>query len=117
MPLLKLAILGDALCVRHYHTGLHVDDMPEYVFKHDRHPGGLYNPFYQYFLSRWSDPGIPEYDLDSDELVYRDRSGLEFRRESFNDVTMATGEWGVPAEGCCPGQDTVFAAGKEQVYA
>lgn len=117
MPLLKLAILGDALCVRHYHTGLHVDDMPEYVFKHDRGPGGLYDPFYQYFLSRWSDPGIPEYDLDTDELVYRDRSGVAFRRERFNEVTMATDEGDVPAEACCTGQGLVFNAGKEKVYA
>ena len=117
MPLLKMAILGDALCVRHYHTGLHVDDMPEYVFRHDHDPGGLYNPFYQYFLSRWSDPEIPEYDLESDELVYRDRSGVEVRREKFNEVTMAADEWGVPAEACCTGQDLVLAAGKEQVYA
>jgi len=117
MPLLKLAILGDALCLRHYHSGLHVDDMPEYVFKHDHDPGGLYNPFYQYFLSRWSDPEVPEYDLDSDELVYRDRSGVEVRRERFNEVTMATGEWGGPAESIDAGQDLVFAAGKEKVYA
>jgi hypothetical protein len=117
MPLLKLAILGDALCVRHYHTGLHVDDMPEYVFRHDHHPGGLYNPFYQYFLSRWNDPGIPEYDLDTDELVYRDRSGLEVRREMFNEVTMAVDEWGVPADARCTGVDLVVAVRKEQVYA
>jgi len=117
MPLLKMAVLGDVLCVRHYHTGLHVDDMPEYVFKHDRDPGGLYNPFYQYFLSRWIDPETPEYDLESDELVYRDRLGFEVRREKFNEVTMATDEWGFPAEVCCNGADLVFAAGKEQVYA
>jgi hypothetical protein len=117
MPLLKLAILGDAVCMRHYHTGLHVDDMPEYVFKHDHDPGGLYNPFYQYFLSRWSDPEIPEYDLDTDELVYRDRSGMEVRREKFNDITMAVGEWDVPAESGCLVQDLAFAAGKEIVYA
>jgi hypothetical protein len=117
MPLLKLAILGDALCVRHYHTGLHVDDMPEYVFKHDYDPGGLYNPFYQYFLSRWNDPDIPEYDLDTDELVYRDRSGFEVRREKFSDVTMAESEWFIPAESGCAVQDLAFTAGKEVVYA
>jgi hypothetical protein len=89
MPLLKLAILGDYVCVRHYHTGMNVDEMPEYVFKHDQNPGGLYNPFYQYFLSRWRDPDIPEYELETDELVYRDRTGNEVRRERFNDVEMA----------------------------
>jgi hypothetical protein len=117
MPLLKLAILGDTLCVRHYHTGLHVDEMPEYVFRHDRDPGGLYNPFYHYFLNRWSDPDVPEYDLDTDELVYRDRTGTEVRREKFNDITMAVGEWDVPKDSGCAVQDLAFAFGREKVYA
>jgi len=89
MPLLKLAIFGDFACVRHYHMGLHIDDMPEYVFKHDHDPGSLYNPFYQYFLMRWRDPSIPEYELETDEIVYRDRAGNEVRRERFNEVEMA----------------------------
>jgi hypothetical protein len=117
MPLLKLAILGDVLSVRHYHTGLHVDTMPEYVFKHDHDPGGLYSPFYQYFLGRWSDPEVPEYDLDTDELVYRDRLGIEVRREKFSDITMAQSEWDIPAESGCAVQDLAFAAEKEIVYA
>lgn len=89
MPLLKMAVLGDHICIRYYHTGLNVRNMPEYVFKHDQNPGSLYSPFYQYFLARWNDPDIPEYDLDTDELVYRDRSRNEVRREMFNEVTMA----------------------------
>jgi hypothetical protein len=87
VPLLKLAILGDYLCLQHYPTGLHVNAMPEYVFKHDQ-SGSLFNLFYQYFVSRWFDPSIPEYDLDTDELVYRDRSGNEVNREKFNEVEM-----------------------------
>lgn len=89
MPLLKMEVLGDHICVRYYHTGLNVNKMPEYVFKHDQNPGSLYSPFYQYFLARWNDPNIPEYDLDTDDLVYRDRSGNETRREKFNEVMMA----------------------------
>lgn len=89
MPLLKMAVLGEHICVRYYHTGLNVNKMPEYVFKHDQNPGSLYSPFYQYFLARWNDPNIPEYDLDTDELVYRDKSGNEARRERFNEVMMA----------------------------
>ncbi len=89
MPLLKLAVLGDHICVRYYHTGLNVSKMPEYVFKHDQNPGSLYSPFHQYFLARWNDPNIPEYDLDTDDLVYRDKSGNEVRRERFNEVMMA----------------------------
>jgi hypothetical protein len=87
VPLLKLAILGDYLCLQHYPTGLNVRTMPEYVFKHDQ-GGSLFNLFYQYFVSRWFDPSIPEYDLDSDELIYRDKAGNEVKREKFNEVVM-----------------------------
>jgi hypothetical protein len=87
VPLLKLAILGDYLCLQHYPAGLNVGKMPEYVFKHDQ-KGGLFNLFYQYFVSRWLDPNIPEYDLDTDELVYRDKAGNEVRRQKFNEVVM-----------------------------
>lgn len=87
VPLVKLAILGDRLCLQHYPAGLHVGAMPEYTFRHDRN-NGLFDLFYQYFVSRWFDPEIPEYDLDTDELVYRDKSGNEVRREQFNEVVM-----------------------------
>jgi hypothetical protein len=83
LPFLKLAILGDYVFLRHYHPGMDVQQMPEYVFRHGRNPGCLYNPFYQYFLDRWHDVEAPEYDLKSDELVYRDSSGNEMRREKF----------------------------------
>jgi hypothetical protein len=87
VPLLKLAILGDYLCLQHYPAGLNVRKMPEYVFKHDQN-GGLFNLFYQYFLGRWFDPNIPEYDLDTDERVYRDKAGNEVRREKFSEVAV-----------------------------
>jgi len=32
--------------------------------------------------------GIPEYDLETDELIYRDRTGNEVRRESLNEKKM-----------------------------
>ena len=82
-PLLKLAILGDYISVQHYHTGLDVRKMPEYIFHHGQNPGSLYTYFYQYFLSRWNDPGIPEYALGTDELIYRDSGGNEIQRERF----------------------------------
>jgi hypothetical protein len=83
IPLLKLAILGDYISVQHYHAGLDVMNMPEYVFYHGQNPGSLYTYFYQYFLARWNDPNIPEYALDTDALIYRDNAGNEIRRESF----------------------------------
>ena len=84
-PLLKLAILDDYLWIQHYHAGLDVQRMPEYVFKHDQNLGSLYIPFYQYFMTRWNDPKVPEYDLEADLLIYRDIAGNETRRENFMD--------------------------------
>jgi hypothetical protein len=88
MPLLKMAILGDYAFIRHYHTVLNVRHMPEFAFKNEQTHGGLYLPMYRYFLSRWQDPDIPEYDLDTDELVYRDHAGYEVMRDPFNEITM-----------------------------
>jgi hypothetical protein len=74
-PFLKMAILGDYIWLQHYQPGLDVQRMPRYVFKHDPNIGSLYFPFYQYFLRRWNNPDLPEYDLETDELVYRDAAG------------------------------------------
>jgi hypothetical protein len=81
IPLLKLSILGNYAFLRHYHTGLNIRKMPEFVFSSDSIHGGLYLLLYRYFLSRWNDPEIPEYDLDTDEFVFRDKAGQEVRRE------------------------------------
>ena len=82
-PLVKLAILGDYLWLKHYHTDLDVQTMPEYLFQHNLKDHGLYNLFYQYFLQRWEHPEIPEYDFETDELVYRGHKGNEILRERF----------------------------------
>lgn len=68
-PLLKLAILGDYAWVQHYHPGLDVRVMPEYVFVHGQNPASFYMVFYRYFMARWDDPAVPEYDLLRDELA------------------------------------------------
>jgi len=88
-PLFKLAILGEFIWVQHYHAGLDVQVMPEYLFAHDQKPGGLYTPFYQHFMTRWRNAAIPEYDLDADELVYRDTAGHEIKRDKFPPVQPA----------------------------
>ncbi len=44
---------------------------------------GLYTLFSQYFMKRWENPDIPEYDFDTSELVYRTKNGKEIRREKF----------------------------------
>lgn len=84
VPFLKLAISGDFVWMKRYHPGIDVQGMPEFVFRHNPNPGGLYSTFYEYFLQWWNNPGIPEYDLETDELIYRDRLGNEERREKFD---------------------------------
>jgi hypothetical protein len=51
-------------------------------------PGPIRRPLHRYFLTRWQDTNVPEYDLNTDELVYRDRLGNEMLRERFQDVLM-----------------------------
>ena len=82
-PLVKLVILGDYLWLQHYHPDLNVRAMPEYVLRHNPQDHGLYTFYYHYFLQRWGSREIPEYDLDTDELVYRGPQGREERRVLF----------------------------------
>ena len=82
-PLMKLVILGDYLWLQHYHADLDVKTMPEYVLRHNSKDHGLYTLYAHYFVQRWGNPEIPEYDLDTDELVYRNKAGSEIRRERF----------------------------------
>jgi hypothetical protein len=82
-PHVKMVILGDYLWLQHYHTGIDVKSVPEYVFQYNLKNHGLYTLFSQYFMKRWENPDIPEYDFDTGELVYRTKSGKELRRESF----------------------------------
>ena len=58
--------------------------MPEYVFSHNQNSSGFYALFYQFFLNRWNDPEIPEYDFDTEALIYRDKAGNEIKRGKFN---------------------------------
>ncbi len=82
-PLIKLVILGDYLWLQHYHADLDVQTMPEYVLRHNRKDHGLFTLYAHYFVQRWESAEIPEYDLDTDELVYRSKTGTEIRRERF----------------------------------
>lgn len=94
VPFLKMTISGDYMWIKHYHAGFDAKVMPEYVFRYNQNPGSLYAPFYQHFLKWWNDPGIPEYDLETDELIYRDTAGNEERREKFMEDELAAVGWG-----------------------
>jgi len=82
-PFWKIVVLGDYLWVQHCHSGFVVREQPEYVFalQHTEPRHGLFVPFYMIFLNYWNDPRHPEYDFDTNELVYRDAGGRETRRE------------------------------------
>lgn len=82
-PLMKMVILGDYLWLQHYHADLDVATMPEYVLRHNRKDHGLYTLYAHYFEQRWESADIPEYDLETDELVYRNKTGSEIRRERY----------------------------------
>lgn len=82
-PLVKMVILGDYLWLQHYHAALDVQTMPEYVLRHNPKDHGFYTLYAHYFSLRWESPEIPEYDFDTDELVYRTKLGHEIRRERY----------------------------------
>lgn len=95
-PLVKMVILGDYLWLQHYHADLDVQTLPEYVLRRNRQDHGLYTLYTHYFQQRWESAEIPEYDLDTDDLVYRNRAGSELLRERFE--SDAREEAGVYAE-------------------
>jgi hypothetical protein len=84
-PRWKLVFLGDHVWVQHAHSGRAVREQPEYVFSFLHHDPrrGFYVPFLSHFLDLWSQPGQPEFDFDTQELVYRDAAGAEARRLPF----------------------------------
>lgn len=88
LPILKLVIVGDYAFTQHYNTDLNIRCTPEYAFQNDQKHGGFYIPLYHYFISKWQNPDIPEYDLATDELIYRDKAGNEIRREPFGDIKI-----------------------------
>jgi hypothetical protein len=93
-PFLQLTILGDYLWIRYYHSSPNRPVTPEYSYRQTPDHGSLYIPFYHYFLAQWNDPRLPEYDLKTDELVYRDGSGKETKRDRVPD--FPNGNFSVP---------------------
>jgi hypothetical protein len=85
--------------------------MPEYVFRHTQQDHGLYALFYQYFVKRWESHEIPEYDLETDELVYKSSKGNEQRRKPFNwdDIdNSSAGEHLLPDQQILDAADRVY---------
>jgi hypothetical protein len=96
-PLVKMVILGDYLWLQHYHAALDVQTMPEYVLRHNPRDHGFYTLYAHYFSLRWESPENPEYDFETDELVYRTKLGHEIRRERYG-MSLAAKETDVTVE-------------------
>jgi hypothetical protein len=96
-PLVKMVILGDYLWLQHYHAALDVQTMPEYVLRHNPKDHGFYTLYAHHFSLRWESPENPEYDFETDELVYRTKLGNEIRRERYG-ISPANRETDRPAE-------------------
>ena len=81
-PFWKIIVLGDHVWVQHCHRGCELNQQAEYVFalQHRDPRRGLFVPFYTYFLERWDEARHPEYDFESNQLVYRDAAGNETGR-------------------------------------
>ncbi len=90
-PVWKVVVLGDHVWVQHCHRGYEIKHQPEYVFalRDDAPRQGFFVPFYTYFLDHWNEPHHPEYDFDSRELIYRDKTGNEIKRVPLHDPNNA----------------------------
>ena len=95
-PFWKVVVLGDHVWVQHFHTGSEVKHQPEFVFalQHHNPREGLYVPFYTHFLEQWNQSCHPEYDFDTNELVYRDEAGNERGRAALG-VPIDSGSYPV----------------------
>jgi hypothetical protein len=84
-PFWKLVVTGEYVWVQYCHEGHEVKTQPEYVFglQHGNPQRGFFAPFYKYFLDQWNDPQHPEFNFDTNELVYRNGDGNETRRAAF----------------------------------
>lgn len=87
-PFWKLVVTGEYVWVQYCHDGYEIKNQPEYVFALQRHnpTRGFFAPFYMYFLNQWNDPRHPEYNLETDELVYRNAEGNEIKRVAFGQI-------------------------------
>jgi hypothetical protein len=116
-PFWKVVIVGEHAWIQYCHDGYEVKSQPEYVFalRHDRPEQGLFPPFYMHVLNLWNDPGNAEYDLASDELVFRDTAGSEVRRIAYplTDACTASTVPSARAHAVPPPNDYLLGVGEE----
>lgn len=77
---MKMVFVGEYLWIQHYPPDLDIQTMPEYIFQYQPNHSGLYNLYAQHFEQRWRDDDNPEYDFETDCLVYLSRPGEAIKR-------------------------------------
>ena len=84
-PYWKLVFTGEHAWVCGCHNGGEWAKNPEYVFalQPERPNRGFFPVFYTYFLNQWNDRRLPDYNFETDELVYRDAGGNELQRLAY----------------------------------
>ena len=84
-PFWNLIVTGEYVWVQYCHDGHELKTQPEYVFalRKDKPAQGLFSPFYVHFLNHWNDPRHPEYNFDTNELIYRNGKNNEIGRVSY----------------------------------
>jgi hypothetical protein len=84
-PFWNLVVTGEYVWVQYCHDGQELRNQPEYVFalRKDKPAQGLFSPFYVHFLNQWNEPSHPEYNFDTNELIYRNAAGNEMGRVSY----------------------------------
>lgn len=92
-PFWKLVVTGEYVWVQYCHEGHEVKTQPEYVFglQHDKPQLGFFAPFYKHFLDQWNDPRHPEFNLETNELIYRNEDGNEISRAAFSPHAQEVG--------------------------
>ncbi len=93
-PFWKLVVTGEYVWVQYCHDGYEIKNQPEYVFalQQGKPTRGFFAPFYMYFLGQWNDPRHPEYNLETDELIYRNAEGNENERIIFPPMAFLRNE-------------------------
>ena len=84
-PFWKVVVTGEYVWVQYCHDGHEVKIQPEYVFglQHENPQRGFFEAFYKYFLDQWKDPNHPEFNFETNELIYRNDNGNEIRKTAF----------------------------------
>ena len=87
VPFWRLVVAGDYVQVQYCYS-TDASKWPEYMFelRKDQPGKGLFTPFYANFLTQWQNQRLPEYDFETQQLIYSNTQG-EIRREVFQRKT------------------------------